>query len=125
MLEHAAIIALLVLSIWYTYQEGEVFEKLGVWFYNNLPKKIHPAVFECNICMTPHYGTFLYWLFPWEMLGFGEPRLVEWPVIIIVAMGINIVINKWSPDKEENIELPEDDSVQQIKWGDDILEDKT
>jgi hypothetical protein len=104
LLEHAAIIALLVLSIWYTMQEGEIFEKLGFWFSKNLPKKIHPAVFECNICMTIWYGSAIYWLFPWERLGFGEPRLIEWPIVVIGAMALNIVINKWSPDKDSGIE---------------------
>jgi hypothetical protein len=113
MLEHAAIIALLVLSIWYTMQEGEIFGALGTWLYNNLPKKIHPAVFECNICMTIWYGSAIYWLFPWERLGFGEPRLIEWPIVVIVAMSLNIVINKWSPDKDGNVDAARLDEIEQ------------
>lgn len=100
MLEHAAIIALLVLSIWYVMQEGEIFAKLGDFMYKHTPKKIHPALFECNVCMTPHYGTALYWLIPWQQIGLPEATLIGWPVTIIVAMGIQVVINKLSPDKE-------------------------
>jgi hypothetical protein len=98
MLEKSLIIALLVLSIWYTMQEGEIFEGLGKWFERHLPKAIHPAVFACNICQTPWYGTLLYWLIPWQKLGLTVSNWLEWPVVIIGAMGINIVINKWSTD---------------------------
>ena len=98
MLEKLFIIALLVLSIWYTMQEGEIFEGLGKWFEKHLPEQIHPAVFACNVCMTPHYGTVLYWLIPWQKVGLTGNTLLEWPLVIIGAMGINIVINKWSPE---------------------------
>lgn len=100
MLEQSIIISLLVLSIWYTMQEGEIFASLGNWFYKNLPKKIHPAVFECNVCMTVWYGSAIYWCVPWNVLGLPSSSLIGWPVVIIAAMGGNIVINKWSPDKE-------------------------
>jgi len=110
-IEHAAIIALLVLSIWYTMQEGEIFGKLGLWFYNNLPHKIHPAVFECNICMCFWHGTYLYWLI--YGLWLGTATWQEWIVVIIIAMGINIVINKWSPDKEGNTDAARLDEIEQ------------
>lgn len=98
MIEKSLIIALLVLSIWYTMQEGEIFEGLGKWFERVLPEQIHPAVFACNVCLSPWYGTVLYWLIPWEKVGIQESTLIGWPVAIIVAMGFNIVINKWSPN---------------------------
>lgn len=91
MLEHSFIIALLVLSIWYTMQEGEIFGKLGTFFYNHLPKKIHQPVFDCPICMTFWYGSAIY------ILLYGVNWM--WPVVVITAMGFNIVINKLSPDK--------------------------
>jgi hypothetical protein len=40
----------------------------------------------------------LYWLIPWQKLGLTVGNFLEWPVVIIGAMGINIVINKWSTD---------------------------
>lgn len=98
MLEKSLIISLLVLSIHYTMQEGEIFEGLGKWFEKVLPGKLHPPVFACNVCMTVWYGTLLYWLIPWQKLNLTVSNWLEWPVVIIVAMGINIVINKWSPD---------------------------
>lgn len=98
MIEKLTIIALLVLSIHYTMQENEIFEGLGKFFEKYLPKRIHPAVFACNICMAVWYGTLLYWLIPWHQLNLTVNSWLEWPVVIIGAMGINIVINKWSPD---------------------------
>jgi hypothetical protein len=98
MIEKLIIIALLVLSIWYSMQEGEIFEGLGKWLERNLSERIHPAVFACNVCMAPWYGTLLYWLIPWQKLGLTVSNWLEWPVVIISAMGINIIINKWSPD---------------------------
>jgi hypothetical protein len=98
MLEKLLIISLLVLSIHYTMQENEIFEGLGKWLGRVLPEQIHPAVFACNICMCPWYGTLLYWLIPWQKLNLTVNSWLEWPVVIIGAMGINIVINKWSPE---------------------------
>jgi hypothetical protein len=92
MLEQSVIIALIVLSIWYTMQEGEIFAGLGRWFEKNLPAKVHPAVFECNVCMSFWYGSALYWIL------YGH-SMVNWLVVVVVAMGINIVINKLSPEK--------------------------
>lgn len=93
MLEQSLVISLLVLSIWYTMQEGEIFGKLGSWLEDHLPDKIHPPVFDCNVCMSPWYGSILYWVIPWEH------KLWQWPVVIIGAMGFNIVLNKLSKDE--------------------------
>lgn len=91
MLEHAAIIALLVLSIWYTFQEGEIFAGIGRFFERIAPEKLHQPLFECNVCMAPYYGSSLY------VLIYGVNW--QWPIVVIVAMGINVALNKLSPDK--------------------------
>lgn len=86
MIEQAVIISLLVLSIHYTMQEGEIFGGLGRWFENNLPYQIHPPVFDCNVCMTPWYGSVIYvliWGVNWQ-----------WPVVVIAAMGLGIMYNR-------------------------------
>jgi hypothetical protein len=93
--EQIIIIALLVLSIHYTMQPDEIFGKLGDWLEDHLPDAVHPAAFSCNICMAPHYGTLLYWLTPWHH------ELWQWPVVVIGAMGANVVVNKWAPEKKE------------------------
>lgn len=91
MLEHSLIIALLVLSIWYTLQEGEIFGKLGIWLNNHTSSAIHQPLFDCNVCMTPWYGSLLYI----SIYGVN----IQWPIVVICAMGINVAINKLSPDK--------------------------
>lgn len=86
MITEALIISLLVLSIHYTMQEGEIFGALGKWFENTLHYQIHQPVFECNVCMTPWYGSVIYvliWGVNWQ-----------WPVVVIVAMGLNIIYNR-------------------------------
>jgi hypothetical protein len=42
--------------------------------------------------MCPWYGSLLYWLIPWHH------ELWQWPVVVIGAMGVNVVINKWAKD---------------------------
>jgi hypothetical protein len=93
MISQSLIIALIVLAIHYTMQEGEIFSALGRFFERNLPHKIHPALFECNVCMTPWYGSVTYiavWGINWQ-----------WPVVVIAAMGFNIVINKWAAKDQQ------------------------
>lgn len=80
MIEKIIIIALIVFAIWYSMQEGEIFGWLGAWFERVLPGWMHNPVFACFICMTPWYGTGLYFLIP---------ILPEWIPIVIAAMGLN------------------------------------
>lgn len=91
MIGQATIIALLVLSVWYTMKEGEIFSSLGDWLEKTLPEKIHPAVFACNVCMTPWYGSILYVII-YEVSW-------QWPVVVIAAMGMNAALNKLTPEK--------------------------
>lgn len=86
------VIFLLVLSVWYTLQPGEIFGKLGLWLSQNIPKQLHQPVFECNVCMTPWYGSVLYWL----LYGYG---VVDWLITVIAAMGLQVGLNKLSPKK--------------------------
>lgn len=94
MLTQAMIIALIVLSIHYTFQKGEIFGSVGNWLEKKLPSYLHPPVFECNVCMSFWYGTGLYWLI------WGN-NANEWIIVVLVAMGFNIVFNKWEP-KDQN-----------------------
>jgi hypothetical protein len=96
MISQIIIIALLVLSIHYTMQPDEIFGKLGDWLEDHLPDAVHPALFSCNVCMSFWYGSVLYWLIPWQH------ELWQWPVVVIGAMGVNVVINKWAPNKTED-----------------------
>lgn len=102
MIEKGLIIGLIVLSIHYTLQPGEIFGRLGKWLEKHTPSQLHPALFECNVCMAPYYGTALYWLI-------YRNSIAEWLIVVIVSMGFNIVINKWAPPD------PPDDNSEEIK----------
>lgn len=94
-LTRAIVIALLVLSIWYTFQEGEIFGFVS-YYGDNLPEKLQQPLFACNVCMTPWWGSLIYWLAVW--LGLWPAYGIKaWLVTVIVAMGINAMINKLSP----------------------------
>ena len=87
MIERMIVIALLVDAIHYTLQHGEIFGGLGDWFHDHLPEAVHAPVFDCNVCMTPWYGSGLYWLI-WN----GSVK--EWAIVIITAMGLNAILNR-------------------------------
>lgn len=88
MLSSAAIISLIVMAIWFSMQEGEIFgfvQKYSHW-------KIAPPLFDCPICMVPWYGSLIYvliWGVNWQ-----------WPVVVLSAMGLNVVIVKLWPQKD-------------------------
>jgi hypothetical protein len=91
MLEQSFIIALLVLAIHYVFQEGEIFgfmQRFSHW-------KIAPALFDCNVCMSPWYGSVLY------VIIYGVNW--HWPIVVLCAMGINAAINKMSPKERVDI----------------------
>jgi hypothetical protein len=88
------IIALLVLSIWYTFQDDEIFGFVSYYGEKHIPEKLQQPVFACNVCMTPWWGSAIYWVLPWH-----HPHWAWYVVTVITAMGINAAINKLAPDK--------------------------
>jgi hypothetical protein len=89
----AFIIAAFIQCIWYVMQQGEIFGALGNWFNKTLPDQLHNPVFACPVCMTPWYGSILYWLIWHESVKM-------WAIVVSTAMGIQIIIGKLShPDK--------------------------
>jgi hypothetical protein len=91
-LTRAAIIALLVLSIWYTFQEDEIFGFVSYYGEKYVPEKLQQPIFACNVCMTPWWGSLIYWALPWHG-GWWV-----WLVTVIVAMGFNAALNKLTPN---------------------------
>ncbi len=92
MIQHSIIIALMVQSVWFTMQDGEIFSLAGEWLAKVLPGRLHNPAFACPVCMTPWYGLGLLviWFF---IVGTGpEPRF--WPFVLLAAMGLNVVISK-------------------------------
>jgi hypothetical protein len=99
MLEQSVIISLLILAIWFTMQEEQIFGRLGLFLEKYLPEQIHKPVFGCPVCMTPWYGTVLYWMIPWGRTGitfYADPW--QWVITVITAMGINVLITKLWPE---------------------------
>lgn len=98
MIEKIIITGLLVLSIWYSMQEGEIFGFVTVWGEKHIPEKLQQPIFACNVCMSVWYGSAIYWLFVWT--GFWiHTNWQEWVITVLGAMGFNAMINKLAPDK--------------------------
>jgi hypothetical protein len=93
MLEKITIISFLIFAIWYTMLPGEVFSRLGKWLGAHLPHQLHNPVFDSPVCQAPWYGTGLYWLI-WGT------SVQEWPVVVIGAMGLNVILTRLFPDKD-------------------------
>ncbi len=90
-MEKILIVAFIVLAIWYSFQEGEIFGFVS-HYGERLPEKWQQPLFGCNVCMSYWYGSAVYWIFwgnSWQ----------EWIITVVGAMGANAAINKLSPDK--------------------------
>jgi hypothetical protein len=100
MIEQILIISFWVFAIHYTMQHGEIFGWIGDWFSEVLPEKLHNPVFDCEVCMCPWYGSFLYiimWKPTWHEFGIAL-------IVVIAATGLNAILTKLfpkDPDPEE------------------------
>lgn len=89
MLEKAFIIAFLVQFIWASFLPGMIFGRVQTWFAP-LRTGMKKMLFSCSICMTPWWGTGLYWLLfhqTWQ----------DWLLTVFVAGGISTVFVKLYP----------------------------
>lgn len=93
MIEKIAVVSCIVFAIWYSMKEDEIFESVGDWLYDHLPEKLHSPFFSCPVCMSGIYGVVLYWII-WH----GSVK--EWLIVNIGAIGLNAIIDKLSPPKE-------------------------
>jgi hypothetical protein len=90
MIEHIFIILFLVMLIWHSYGENEIFE----WLANILkrfPEKMHKPLLDCSVCMSPWYGTLIgigLWGWHWH-------RIVE----AIAAGGVAAIVVRLWPEK--------------------------
>lgn len=84
---HVFIIVFVIQGISSTFWEGHIFEKPGDWIERNHPVLWKPLV-GCPICMSPWWGTAMQ-LILWEYWN---------PTELIICMGINSVIIRWSKD---------------------------
>jgi hypothetical protein len=73
------------------------------WGEKHLSECWQQPLFACNVCLSPYYGSVIYWLlwgFHWSpFYQAGINHWVEWIVVIIGAMGFNAALNKLAPDK--------------------------
>ena len=83
-IEKAIIISFSVIAIWCMMLNGMIFGKIREL---NVPKWMREPLYECPVCSTPYYGSIIYWLF----LRGG---IIEWILVIFVAMGIATIFVK-------------------------------
>jgi hypothetical protein len=100
MIEQVLIISLIVMAIWFSMQEGEIFHGLAKWYEKTFPEAIQKPLHECPICLCPLYGSGLYWVIPWGKLHMPPAELELWPFVVVAAMGLNVVIVKLWPEKD-------------------------
>lgn len=93
-LNKALVISVMVFAIWYTFLPGEIFGRVNVWL-STLNEKLKQPLYQCPVCMVPWHGTYLYWVIPWPH------HWVEWIVVVIAAMGLNVIINKSFPNCDD------------------------
>lgn len=91
MIEKIVIISFIVMAIWATMWEGAIFEFVRIWGDKHLGEKPRKPIYDCPICMTPWYGSIVYWI----MWGNG---VKEWLIVIIAAMGMNAILIKLFPE---------------------------
>ena len=95
MIEKILITSFCVFAIWYTMQPGEIFGFVQDWFAPLTPKLKDP-IFDCAACMSPWWGSGVYWLV-WG-LWLKTACWQEWLLTVICTIGFNaIIINLWPP----------------------------
>lgn len=85
MLEKAVIVSLITLTIYGVFMDGMVFSCFRKLLLK-LPKTIHKPVFDCPFCMTPYWGSTVYF----GLIG-GDVK--EWVIVILAASGLNFIIS--------------------------------
>ena len=84
MIAHALVISLTVLFIYKTFTEGMIFHFVYKWFKTWLYKPLWKPIFSCPICMTPYYGTVMYFIL-------YNISVLDWIFTIFTAAGMNCV----------------------------------
>ena len=82
MTEHALIIAMIVLFLHACSWRGMIFSGIK----NLVPPRgmLYKPLYGCPICMTPWYGTLIYFLF-------FEPAVTSWLLTVGTASGFNVL----------------------------------
>lgn len=100
MLEIIIVIALFVWGIHVVFWNSMILGFVSRWLMYRIPTWLQKILYACPICMTPYYGSLLYWL-RWH------DNILDWAICIISAMGLSGIIVTLIP---ETFTLEEDDS---------------
>lgn len=87
MIQNAFVIAMIVFFIYMTFRPLMIFGFVNVWLKTWLPKKLWKPVFDCPICMTPWYGSIIYF----ALLN-APSQFVTWMLTVGTAAGITCPI---------------------------------
>ena len=81
---YGVVIATIINSVNVCFWEGYIFQRVGDYMEVNYPELWKPIA-GCIVCMSVWWGAAMCMNFGWPYLS------------IIVAMGINVIIVKWTP----------------------------
>lgn len=90
MIEKILIISFIVMAIWASMLEGEIFGKIRKLGNKDNPKFFEKPLYDCPVCMTPYYGSIAYWLI--YGLWLHAASWQEWIVVVLAAMGLNAIL---------------------------------
>lgn len=79
---HALIISLIVLFIHACTWEGMIFAKIKKFIKPE--GMLYKPIYGCPICMTPYWGTAIYWLF-------FNNSIQDWILTIGAAAGLSVL----------------------------------
>jgi hypothetical protein len=82
MIINALTISLIILFIHACTWDGHIFEFVRTWIDEK--KKISKPVYNCPICMTPYYGTVLWFIF-------FKSDFKDWFLTIGAAAGFSVL----------------------------------
>lgn len=83
---NALIIAMIVLFIHSTTWDGMIFGKVKDWIKPE--GLLYKPIYGCPICMTPWYGTIIYWLF---FASSFEASWKDWLLTVGTAAGMSVL----------------------------------
>lgn len=77
-------------GVHYTFQDGEIFGKIGNWLESKLPLWALKPTIGCPVCMASVHGTIIFLLF----LA-GIVPLWYWLVFVFMVCGFNAIIKRF------------------------------
>lgn len=111
--EKIIVISVIVFFLWFSMQDGNIFGKIRVWFGSVNPFWKKP-LFDCPACMTPWYGTILYWVVYCD-------SVFEWIIVVAAASGINAMASFLIPEEDNSfsdgqLNVIKDLAISYVQW---------